>query len=624
MNGLENELLAGVRVLELTRGPSGGYAGRLLANSGARVTKIVSAAEESTPFRDREKKVIQTMTRSEAGKVVTRLLGQSWDMILWDSHLEQELDQLVTDALLISRVGIRLDFPAEVDVEEEHALQALGGWMTLTGDAQKKPLQVGGHPAAYLVGAHAATAGMMALLENRWTEKGRLVQINSLAIVVSALEGAYSKQLATGQTRSRQGNRHHELTPMSILPSADGWTFVGAPVDEKWELLEGWSEIPSRPEWQQNTGRQADCETLEEELAKWTRGMTREELFVTGQLFRLPFAKVQTLEEVRDCSQLAARQFWGHSNASTTSVQIPWKVHAGPAFSKEQSTSGNAPSWKGLRVLDVTSMWSGPYCTRLFADLGAEVIKVEAPHRPDGIRSDQCASSPFFKELNRNKLGIQLDLRLQTDRQTFLELVATSDVLVENFSPRVMSNFGLGCEELWKHRPDLTIVSLSAFGQTGPYRDFVGYGPTLESMSGVASLTQYSDGQPRLPGFSLSDIGAGIHGAFALVAALFQHHRQGIGLRVDLSQYETACQFIGDYLTEEVPASTVAQPVQVRDLVDLAHDARLATIRLEDGSQLLGMPWDSKGWHTSFYPPPELGQHTDYVKKLIEKEATFI
>src|SRR5699024_12295276 len=112
---------------------------------------------------------------------------------------------------------------------------------------------------------------------------------------------------------------------------------------------------------------------------------------------------------------------------------------------------------------------------------------------------------------------IQLDLRIEADRQALLQLVRESDVLVENFSPRVMRNFGLDCETLWDYQPKLGIISLSAFGQTGPYHNFVGYGSTLVVMSGIASLTHYSDSVPCLLGFSVFILVVGIPGDFIFV-----------------------------------------------------------------------------------------------------------
>lgn len=603
---LENELLTGIRILELTEGPSGGYAGRMLAVSGAQVTKLSMKSQAISSFRDTDKKVLQAMNYQELDEILGRLLCESWDIILWDSHgcnmLDQKLTTFLSDLEFCS-IGVRIDFPQDIEKDEEHALQAMGGWMDLTGEPSRPPLVIGGFPASYLVGAHAATAGLLAFLEKKWTARGRLVKVQALTIVVSALEGAYSNYISTGASRSKSGNRHHSLCPMAILPAANGWAFVGAPVDEKWELLEEWAGISHRLEWSDAKGRIADCDCLEDSLSKWTCTMTQEELFFTGQTFRMPFAKVQSLEDVKNCTQLAARQFWSNSKR----ISLPWKINSNPKpFKNEIGNAKKISSWKELRILDLTGMWSGPYCTRLFADLGAEVIKVEAPHRPDGIRSNKGASSPFFRELNRNKTGIQLDLRLESDYQLFLDLVATSDILIENFSPRVMANFGLTKETLWRYKPDLAIVSLSAFGQTGPYRDFVGYGPTLEAMSGLASMTSYSNGIPFLPGFSLTDLGAGIHGAFALVASLIRKENECTGLQIDLSQYEVACQFTADYLINgEIPAMQ-KEPVHVNSIIDIVNSGLLPPFSLSGGDPVLGLPWESKGWNAPMCPPPEL------------------
>lgn len=620
MVNLENELLTGIRILELTEGPSGGYAGRMFAASGAVVTKLSMKSQTFSSYRDADKYVLHVMNQREAEEMLERLLlYESWDIIIWDSHSSRTLNQRVITFLSnrkFSCIGVRIDFPEGIESDEEYALQAMGGWMDLTGEPSQPPLAIGGYPASYLVGAHTATAGLFALLEKKWTGRGRFVQVQALTVAVSALEGAFSEYIATGKSRGRSGNRHHSLSPMAILPAKNGWAFVGAPVDEKWELLESWAGLIHRTEWSNSMGRMRDCACLENTLANWSSNMTQDELFFTGQTFRMPFAKVQTLQDVKNCSQLAARQFWSNSKG----VNLPWKIKPNSESIKSQSSFNKKKAcWKGLRILDLTGMWSGPYCTRLFADLGAEVIKVEAPHRPDGIRSNKGALSPFFRELNRNKTGIQLDLRLESDYQTFLDLVTTSDVLIENFSPRVMSNFGLQSEKLWMHKPDLTIVSLSAFGQTGPYRDFVGYGPTLEAMSGLASLTHYSNGNPWLPGFSLSDIAAGIHGAFALVASLFMKDSECKGLHIDLSQYEVACQFTADFLlNEEIPAK-LKKPISVKNISDIVKEGHLTPLSLSGGCSVLGLPWESKGWNPPKCPPPDLGQHTHEVCRHLIK-----
>ena len=159
------------------------------------------------------------MNQSEARDMLDRLLYESWDIILWDSHSRSTLNQRILTFLSNSKfscIGVRIVFPEGIDSEEEQALQAMGGWMDLTGEPSQSPLVIGGYPASYLVGAHTATAGLFALLEKKWTGQGRLVQVQALTIAVSALEGAYSEYIATGKSRGSSGNRHHSLSPMAI------------------------------------------------------------------------------------------------------------------------------------------------------------------------------------------------------------------------------------------------------------------------------------------------------------------------------------------------------------------------------------------------------------------------
>jgi len=612
VKAIEKSLLCDMKVLEITNGPSGSYAGRLLAKSGAAVTKICRTEEELSLFRDDEKNIVCYLTDAEFIQGVSKCLLSKWDFIIWDSHCNQTCKNLLHHFFELEPssetcIGVFIDFPSSIDREEEYTLQAMGGWMELTGHPELEPLQVGGYCSSHLVGAHAATGGLLATLTLQKNKK-HIVQINVLTVVVSALEGAYSTYLATGEERRRVGNRHHALAPMAIMPCEDGWSFLGAPVDEKWALLESWADLTHNPEWLNEAGRLQDCSSLEAVLCKWTRTMKRKELFHTGQAFRMPFANVQTLQEVRECPHLKERKFWEQANQ----IRLPWKIQTNCTENRSFIKADNT-----FRILDMTNMWSGPYCTRLFADLGIEVIKVEAPHRPDGIRSKKGSAAPFFKELNRNKWGVSLDLTVIEDRQKLLKLVETCDAVVENFSPRVMPNFGLQYEELWKHQPELIFLSLSAFGQTGPYSNFIGYGPTLEAMSGIAALTDYGDGKPWLPGFSVSDIGAGIHGAFILAASLIYRKRNRVGIRIDLSQYEVACQFIGDYFFADSISKPFNKAEQTRNLKNIADENRVHKVSIMGEAPLIGMPWESEAWEISMKAPPELGQHTKDLQVLL-------
>lgn len=195
-----------------------------------------------------------------------------------------------------------------------------------------------------------------------------------------------------------------------------------------------------------------------------------------------------------------------------------------------------------IRVIDLTSMWAGPLCTRVLADLGAEVIKIESPRRPDGTRGNPG----YFAWLNGNKLGVTLDLSLPLAKECFKRLVALSDIVVENFSPRVMPNFGLDFAALKGINQSLIMLSMPAYGSEGPYANYVSFGPGLEASSGLASLTGEDTGPPLLSGGAYADPVAGLHGVVAVLAALRHRRRTGEGQWIELAQREALSQMYGE------------------------------------------------------------------------------
>lgn len=195
-----------------------------------------------------------------------------------------------------------------------------------------------------------------------------------------------------------------------------------------------------------------------------------------------------------------------------------------------------------LRILDLTRVAAGPYATRIIADFGAEVIKLQTRKMAAGAESNE---SGYFRAFNRNKRSITLDLSYPEAKDLFLELTCISDVVVENFSPRVMYNWGLSYDDLKKVRPDLIMISMSAMGQTGPWKDYVAFGPTLQSLSGLTFLTSFSKDEPLGLGYAFADMVAGLYGAVAILAALEYRQQTGCGQYIDLSAYEAICTTMG-------------------------------------------------------------------------------
>jgi len=195
----------------------------------------------------------------------------------------------------------------------------------------------------------------------------------------------------------------------------------------------------------------------------------------------------------------------------------------------------------GVKVLDISTVIAGPLSSTLLGDLGAEVLKVELPGVGDHLRQlppHKNGKSLWSKVANRNKRGITLDLRRPDGVSLFERLLPRYDVLVENFRPGTLDAWGLGMQRLTQLRPDLIVLRVTGFGQTGPYRNRPGFARIFEAMSGFVNLCGDRDGPPMYPGFPVSDALTGLFGAYAIAAALLHRDRNGEGQEIDLSATE--------------------------------------------------------------------------------------
>ena len=226
-------------------------------------------------------------------------------------------------------------------------------------------------------------------------------------------------------------------------------------------------------------------------------------------------------------------------------------------------SSDNSMALEGIRILDFSRIWAGPHATKLLADMGAEVIKVEStkawdPHRiilgsgnlPDGERGeDYWNRSGWFNTLHMSKYGVTAEMRHAKGKALLEELVSISDVVIENFRAGLMERRGFSYEVLRKIRPDLIMVSMPAFGNTGPWKDFIQYGIGQEQLGGIASMNGYlDDPSPVKSGVNFGDPISGSHAASAVMSALYRRRRTGQGMFIDLSQLESSIMTIGEYL----------------------------------------------------------------------------
>jgi crotonobetainyl-CoA:carnitine CoA-transferase CaiB-like acyl-CoA transferase len=210
---------------------------------------------------------------------------------------------------------------------------------------------------------------------------------------------------------------------------------------------------------------------------------------------------------------------------------------------------------EGIRVADLTMMWAGPYATRLLAEMGAEVIKIESPGAWDNIRTlvpqpdepEPWNSSFYFNDYNRDKKSLTLDLAQPRGRELFLRLVGQCDVVIENYRAEVLPRLDIDYPVLKAAREDIVLVSMAGFGKTGKERDQVGFGPIIEQMGGLASLSGYGDdGEPYKTGISYGDPVGGVAATGAVALGLIQRRKTGRGCHIDLAQRETMAAMIGE------------------------------------------------------------------------------
>ena len=200
---------------------------------------------------------------------------------------------------------------------------------------------------------------------------------------------------------------------------------------------------------------------------------------------------------------------------------------------------------KGLKVFDLTRVLAGPTCVQMLADLGADVIKIEKPGSGDDTRGftppvmPGTQESAYFIGANRNKRSVTLDLAKPEGQAIALELIASSDILVENFKVGALAKYGLGYEQLHARFPGLIYCSITGFGQTGPYAARPGYDSLIQAMGGVMSLTGEPDGQPQKVGIPLADLFAGLYGCIGILAALRHKEATGLGQQVDIGMLDT-------------------------------------------------------------------------------------
>ncbi|MEU9150328.1 CoA transferase [Streptomyces sp. NPDC048417] len=583
-----------VRVVELSS-PFIRFAGRLLVGLGYEVV-LVEPPEGDETRRELDgdafvhwhagKRSVVPATPEDLG----RLLAGA-DVLLDGSPsgaeaLTDGLDHLVHVRVTpFGLVGPRTDWQGT-----DLVVAALGGMLAQVGDPDGPPLRLPEHQAEQLAGVNAAIAAVLGLRARR-SGPGQLVDVSAQACVAAGLEAGTLAYLHEDRVPPRPG-RVHPLVPHGLFRAADGYLGGGLGGSPRmWDALldwlreEGAAADLTEPRWQDPVERKKHQEYVFKVVQDFVGTWPKAEFAERAQTRKLPWAAVDLPHELPGNPQLVARGFFTRvrtGEGQRTDLGFPFAFPEGrrvreldvPGPGADQDLLGEHrprpaaaahpqdpphPALHGIRVLDLTWVLAGPYCTKVLADHGADVIKVESAGRPDPTRfapfmhlSRGPHTNPdtngYFNEVNRNKRSIALDTRTGEGVAVLRDLVAHCDVLVENFSSTVMRKLGLDYEELRRINPDLVYVSMSGMGHTGPRNGWVSYADTVSASSGLTGLTGWGPDDVVGVIYGHGDIVAGLQAALAIVAALEHRAATGRGQHVDLSQLEAIAAHMGTSL----------------------------------------------------------------------------
>ncbi|MDD7813028.1 CoA transferase [Mycobacterium sp. CSUR Q5927] len=599
--------LDGFTVIDLSTGIAGAYCTKMLADGGAEVIKVESS--QGDPLRYWSASGADTagdgalFSFLSGGKrsvlvdfgadtdcdtaLVDRLLSGA-DAVIWSrgstvaEHPAFAPHQITRDHphLIVTAITpFGLDGPWSDRPATEFTLQAWSGGIFGIGRGSQDlpPAFVGGQVGEYLAGAYASALTLASWFARR--DGGELLDLSMLETQIMGLTYypvTYFEMLEKPWRDTRR------LTVPGIATAKDGLVDVGCGTAQQWFDL---CAMTGHPEWideQSPLSITEQANEKAEEIYAWFKDQTIEEIRDLATAFRIPNAPVGNGANVTELDHFQARQVfvtnprggfiqpdrpyrmpelsWGPPQPAPRLGEHTEHYRSAPPPSRvagggEQHDAG---PFSGLRVLDLTTFWAGPSCTHLLAMLGAEVIHIESTGKPDGTRliagipaseSQWWERSPIFSALNTNKLGLAVDLRRDAGREILRKLVATADVIVENFTPRVLEQIGLDFDTVRRLRSDAILLRMPGFGLDGPWRDNPAFAYAIEAAAGVSWLTGFPDRNPFEP-YSVGDPNAGVHALNALLLALEHRRRTGEGVLVEAAMVDAALNIAAEQVIE--------------------------------------------------------------------------
>jgi crotonobetainyl-CoA:carnitine CoA-transferase CaiB-like acyl-CoA transferase len=546
-----------LRVVDLTQGIAGAYCAKLLTDLGA---DVVFAAPVGDPLFT----YLRTSQR-HARELGPWLEGTDIVLVGEPGRAPGGSPPLVT----VSITPVGHGGPDDGLALTDEVLQARSGSLAGHGHADRPPLTVGGRLGEYVTGAYAALGAVTAWRRASRTGVPEVVDVSMLEAVQMTF--VTTPTLMARFPGGRMGSFRWVMIPGNE-PTRDG-RFVGITTvtEQQWKTLAGVigrDDMADDPELGTMIGRFRRAGEVNDALRTWTGAHTADEVVAACVGARVPATIVGNGAELPQFDHVIERDVLVRQPGEAwIRPRAPFRFHgvADRALVAPGEADG-AAVWPararvgapdamgerplaGVKVLDFTAFWAGPAATAWLCAMGADVIKVEAVQRPDGIRFSAAvrpSQDPKFYEMsalfhasNLGKRGITLDLGQPEGLDLARQLIARADVVVENFTPRVLERFGLDYDAVRAVRSDVVMVRMPAFGLAGPWRDRPGFAQTMEQITGMAWVTGYEGGPPIIPGGPVDPM-VGAHAALAIVAALEHRARTGEGQLVEVPLLEVA------------------------------------------------------------------------------------
>jgi crotonobetainyl-CoA:carnitine CoA-transferase CaiB-like acyl-CoA transferase len=641
--------LGGIRVLDLA-GPLGSYGGRLLADAGADVVKVEPpegdqlrrrppfAGDRPGPDRSlsfayyhaNKRGVVLDYRLAESAAALAEL-GANADVIVLTPTAREpvagfdtetgELAWAGPDAVVCCITPFGLTGPYRAWRATHLTSHALSGLMYVQGAPEGPPVVVPGQQLYDFTGTHAALAVLTALRE-RPRAGGQLIDISAHEVLTQSCFDIYS--YTNSALIGRRRPRAVQYSGGGSWPCRDGIVEFVASTDKHWfalmELLGHPAEL-SDPSWAHPVVRHPYEEKIIEVMRPLIAAMSREDFIERGQQLGLPCTMINTVGDFVDDQQPRSRGFFVRRSLAdvgeTDLPGAPFLCHERvldqyrrPAPELGSSSLAEiADEWRepapaapvpgplsGIRAISFGTAIAGALSGTALAELGADVVKIESPARPDNLRRlwapgepvihepSGADTSPMFANFNRTTRSVALDMKDPSSVALFLRLAAAADVIIENYAPGVMQRWGLGYEQIAAVNPRIVMLSLTGFGHSGPRSHYLAYGATVCSFVGLTDAWQYPSGVHF-------DYLSQAHGVFGVLAALAARDRTGRGTHVDLAEVETAAAVMGpmmlDYAVNGrrsvVPGNRVAGAL-LSEVVRCRGDDGWLAVEIEDAA----------------------------------------